>query len=94
MSRYKNGVRELKAVVLAVNTNKDVNKYRSIGDKDACINAIAAIVLPNNDDIKRVYERYFDVIPFLKRMVDEYWSELQENPLASSGPIELQIEKM
>ena len=94
LSRYKNGVRELQAVVLAINTNEDVNKYRSIGDKDACVNAIAAIILPDNDNMKRVYERYFDIIPFLKQMLDEYWSELQENPLTPSGPIELQIEKM
>ncbi len=94
LSRYKNGVRELKAVVLAINTSEDVNKYRIIGDTEACINAIAAIILPINDNMKRVYERYFDLIPFLKRMVDEYWIELQENPLTPSGPIELQIEKM
>lgn len=94
LSRYKNGVRELQAVVLAINTNEDVNKYRSIGDKEACVNAIAAIILPDNDNMKRVYERYFDIIPFLKQMLDEYWSELQENPLTPSGPIELQIEKM
>ena len=94
LSRYKNGVRELQAVVLAINTNEDVNKYRSIGDKEACVNAIAAIILPDNDNMKRVYERYFDLIPFLKQMLDEYWSELQENPLTPSGPIELQIEKM
>lgn len=94
LSRYKNGVRELKALVEAINTNEDINKYRILGDKDACINAIAAIVLPHNDNMKRVYERYFDIIPFLKRMVNEYWNELQENPLTSSGPIELQIEKM
>lgn len=94
LSRYKNGVRELQAVVMAINTNEDVNKYRSIGDKEACVNAIAAIILPDNDNMKRVYERYFDLIPFLKQMLDEYWSELQENPLTPSGPIELQIEKM
>ena len=94
LSRYKNGVRELQAVVLAINTNEDVNKYRSIGDKEACISAIAAIILPDNDNMKRVYERYFDIIPFLKQMLDEYWSELQANPLTPSGPIELQIEKM
>ena len=94
LSRYKNGVRELQAVVMAINTDEDVNKYRSIGDKEACVNAIAAIILPDNDNMKRVYERYFDLIPFLKQMLDEYWSELQENPLTPSGPIELQIEKM
>ena len=94
LSRYKNGVRELQAVVMAINTDEDVNKYRSIGDKEACVNAIAAIILPDNDNMKRVYERYFDIIPFLKQMLDEYWSELQENPLTPSGPIELQIEKM
>ena len=94
LSRYKNGVRELQAVVMAINTDDDVNKYRSIGDKEACVNAIAAIILPDNDNMKRVYERYFDIIPFLKQMLDEYWSELQENPLTPSGPIELQIEKM
>lgn len=94
LSRYKNGVRELQAVVMAINTDDDVNKYRSIGDKEACVNAIAAIILPDNDNMKRVYERYFDQIPFLKQMLDEYWCELQENPLTPSGPIELQIEKM
>lgn len=94
LSRYKNGVRELKAVVVAINTSEDVNKYRSLGDKEKCINAIAPIILPDNDNMKRVYERYFNLIPFLKRMLDEYWHELQENPLTPSGPIESQIEKM
>lgn len=94
LSRYKNGVRELKAVVVAINNSEEVNKYRSIGDKEGCINAIAAIILPDNDNMKRIYERYFVPIPFLKRMVDKYWSELQKNPLTPFGPIELQIEKM
>lgn len=94
LSRYKNGVRELQAVVMTINTNEDVNKYRSQGNNEACINAIAEILRPDNDYMKRVYDRYFNLIPFLKQMLEEYWRELQENPLNPSGPIELQIEKM
>lgn len=94
LSRFKNGVKELKALVNAVNTNEEVEKCRTNGDKEACIAAISSIILPTNDNTKKVYERYFNLIPFLKKLLEEYWNELKENPLTYPGPIASQIENL
>lgn len=93
LSRYKNGLNELKNIVIKVNSNVDVINYRKAGDKDACLAVMSSVVLPNSENA-RVYERYFELIPYLKRTIDAYWKELQADPLASPGEVEKKIEQM
>lgn len=92
--RYRNGVNELKSIVAKVNNDEGITMHRISGNKEACIAIMSSIVLPNNEDTKRIYERYFNLIPYLKQMIEEYWKELQENPLDFPGMTEQKIEQM
>lgn len=94
LSRYRNGVNELKSIVAKVNNDEGITMHRISGNKEACIAIMASIVLPNNEDTKRIYERYFNLIPYLKQMIEEYWKELQGNPLDFPGITEQKIEQM
>lgn len=93
LNRYKNGLNELKNIVTKVNSNVDVINYRKAADRDACLAVMSSIVQPN-DENARIYERYFELIPYLKRTIEAYWKELQADPLASPGEVEKKIEQM
>lgn len=95
LSRYRNGVLALKSIVDEVNSNAAVAKFITQGNREECLKAMAAIVLPDaNPAVKYVYERYFEPIPYLGKMVQAYWEELKESPLTHPGPIEKLIEQM
>ncbi len=94
LSRYRNGVNELKSIVAKVNNDEGITMHRISGNKEACIAIMSSIVLPNNEDTKRIYERYFNLIPYLKQMIEEYWKELQGNPIDFPGITEQKIEQM
>lgn len=95
LSRYRNGVVQLKSIVENVNTDAAVKRFRAEGNSEECIKAMAAIVLPEgNEVVQYVYERYFELIPYLGKMVQAYWEELKESPLTYPGPIEKLIEQM
>ena len=40
------------------------------------------------------YQRYFEVIPFLKKLLDDYWKELEENPLKTRTEAEEKIKQL
>lgn len=94
LSRYRNGVNELKSIVAKVNNDEGITMHRISGNKEACVAIMSSIVLPNNEDTKRIYERYFNLIPYLKQMIEEYWKELQGNPIDFPGITEQKIEQM
>ena len=95
LSRYRNGVIQLKSIVEKVNTDAAVKRFRAEGNLEECRKAMAAIVLPDgNEDVQYIYERYFALIPYLGKMVQDYWKELQESPLTYPGKTEKLIEQM
>lgn len=69
LSRFFGGINKLKEIV------KTVNSYRNQSDWDK--------IKAYRDKVKRSAEcqRYFEVIPFLKELLEEYWKELEEDPL-------------
>lgn len=69
LSRFFGGINKLKEIV------KTVNSYRNQSDWDK--------IKAYRDNVERSAEcqRYFEVIPFLKELLEEYWKELEENPL-------------
>lgn len=91
LSRYMMGVSELQAIVDNVNNDGEVIKYRAEGRKSESIDRISSIVKPTDEYAISVYKRYFSVIPYLKKMLESYWQELQAKPFDTPTPSEKQI---
>ncbi len=95
LSRYKNGVSALASIVTRINTDAAIVAFRAQKEKEKCLERILAIVNPEKDgETKRLYDRYFKHIPYLKGLFDAYIEELKANPLNAGGDIEKQIKTM
>lgn len=66
LSRFFGGINKLKEIV------KTVNSYRNQSDWDKYRTEVEG---------SADYQRYFEVIPFLKKLLKEYWEELKKDPL-------------
>lgn len=82
LSRFFGGINKLKKIV------KIVNGYRNQSDWDK------AIDYKNDVERSAEYQRYFEVIPFLKKLLKEYWEELKKNPLKTRTKAEEIIDQL
>lgn len=82
LSRFFGGINKLKEIV------KIVNGYRNQSDWDK------AIDYKNDVERSAEYQRYFEVIPFLKKLLKEYWEELKKNPLKTRTKAEEIIDQL
>ena len=98
LSRYAGGLRELKSIIYKINHDKDIQAYRSqknAQNKKDCVDKIRHyIILGENKDLELVYSRYFNLIPFLDKLVRRYWKELKANPFEVPTQTEQLIENM
>lgn len=69
LSRFFGGINKLKEIV------KTVNGYRNQSDWDKAIDYREKV------EKSAECQRYFEVIPFLKKLLEKYWKELEEDPL-------------
>lgn len=79
LSRFFGGINKLKEIV------KTVNSYRNQSDWDKYRTEVEG---------SADYQRYFEVIPFLKKLLKEYWEELKEDPLKTQTKAEEQITQL
>jgi len=84
LSRFFGGINELKEIV------KTANGYRNQSDWDKD----KAIAYREEVERSAEYQRYFEEIPFLKDLLEEYWKELEENPLKTLTKTEEEINKL
>lgn len=82
LSRFFGGINKLKEIV------KIVNGYRNQSDWDK------AIDYKNDVERSAEYQRYFEVILFLKKLLKEYWEELKKNPLKTRTKAEEIIDQL
>lgn len=82
LSRFFGGINKLKEIV------KTVNSYRNQSDWDK--------IKAYRDEVERSAEsqRYFEVIPFLKDLLEKYWKKLEEDPLKTLTEAEEKINKL
>lgn len=78
LSRYGNGIAVLQDIVKAVNSSGKREEYS--GDKRKCIDALNSIVFSKKQKDVENRHRYFDMIPQLKKLLNDYWIDLQKNP--------------
>ena len=84
LSRYNNGIKELKKIVEEINKNKEIAQLRAekkSGTERECINMMKPYVIPEKgSEQEKIYLRYFITIPYLQKLLKDYWSELKKNP--------------
>ena len=93
LSRYAGGIRELQSIVQQVNSDQTIQNGRVSRNKDVCIDQIRLIVTRQADN-EAVFSRYFDMIPYLDKLLQDYWTELRRNPLAKSTTTEKIINQL
>lgn len=79
LSRFFGGINKLKEIV------KTVNSYRNQSDRDKYRTEVES---------SADYQRYFEVIPFLKDLLEKYWKKLEEDPLKTLTEAEEKINKL
>ena len=89
LSRYRGGVVALKELIAKVNSDDEVRRCRDGHDKAGCIEAIGALVNARDEATTYVRERYFEMIPYLGKLLQDYWDAVQEDPLTTSRAEEL-----
>lgn len=82
LSRFFGGINKLKEIV------KTVNGYRNQSDWDKAIDYREKV------EKSAECQRYFEVIPFLKDLLDEYWKELEKDPLKTQTKAEETIDQL
>jgi hypothetical protein len=92
LSRYASGVAELYKIVESINNDTKIIELRKVGNSEECIKMMM-LYIKKNDNNKRVFERYFETIPYLNDLRVQYWDELQANPIDTTN-IENEIIKL
>ena len=84
LSRYNSGIRELKKIVEEINNDEDIVRIRSERKsslKRDCLDLIKRYIIPKEGcEYFRIYQRYFLMIPYLEKLLKDYWNELKKNP--------------
>lgn len=84
LSRFNSGIKELKKIVEEINKNEDIVRIRSerkFSSKRDCLDLIKWYVIPEEGSEKdKIYQRYFMMIPYLEKLLQDYWNELKKNP--------------
>ena len=93
LSRYSlGGVTELHKIVTDINNDPRIIELRDKGDREECIK-LMMLYIEKNDNNKRAFERYFEVVPYFDNLRIKYWEELQANPIDTTS-IENEIIKL
>lgn len=82
LSRFNSGIKELKKIVENINTDDRIVQIRSERKlKRDCLELIKCYIIPEEgSEQDKIYQRYFMMIPYLKKLLKDYWNELKKNP--------------
>jgi len=84
LSRFNSGIKELKKIVEGINNNEDIVLIRSekkSSSKKNCLDLIRGYIIPTEgSEQENIYQRYFMMIPYLEKLLKDYWNELKRNP--------------
>lgn len=91
LSRIAGGIRNLRDIV-EITKGKIAKLPESESKGKECLKVIRYY----RDEVERSakYQRYFEVIPFLRELLEEYWKELEEDPLKTQTKAEEKINKL
>lgn len=87
LSRFESGMRVLKNTITEINADKQIKELRArandAANKEKLCRLILPYVSPNEQESPerfKKHKRYFDVIPYLKKLLINYWEEINANP--------------
>ena len=85
LSRFFNGLKCLQEIVNNVNKDTEISQLRANkkdSEKGRCKTLMQKYILPGNtgSEQEKKYERYLKMIPYLEKLLKDYWNELQQNP--------------
>lgn len=91
LSRIAGGIRNLRDIV-EITKGKIAKLPESESKGKECLKVIRYY----RDEVERSakYQRYFEVIPFLRELLEEYWKELEEDPLKTQTKAEEKINQL
>lgn len=91
LSRVAGGIRNLRDIVATAKVKIANHLESELKGKD-CLEVISKYRKEVEESAK--YQRYFEVIPFLKELLKEYWTELEKDPLKTRTEAEEKIDKL
>ncbi len=100
LSRYQVGLRRLKELVEKVNSDGDIKTYRNNRKKNKTAetknyeNTLESILESNDAASIEVRKKYFEMVPFLGRLLGDYLQELKQSPYNVPTPTEERIINM
>ena len=91
LSRIAGGIRNLRDIV---ETTK--GKIADLPESESKGKECLKVISDYRKEVEKSpkYQRYFEVIPFLKDLLKKYWEELEEDPLKTLTEAEKKIDKL
>lgn len=91
LSRIAGGIRNLRGIVETA--KEKIAKFPESESKGKeCLEEISKY--RNKVEESAEYQRYFEIIPFLKDLLEKYWKELEKDPLKTRTKAEEKINKL
>lgn len=91
LSRIAGGIRNLRGIVETAK-EKIAKLPESESKGKECLEELSKY--RNKVEESAEYQRYFEIIPFLKDLLDEYWKELEKDPLKKLTETEKKINQL
>lgn len=91
LSRIAGGIRNLRGIVETAK-EKIAKLPESESKGKECLEEISKY--RNKVEESAEYQRYFEIIPFLKDLLEKYWKELEKDPLKTRTKAEEKINKL
>ena len=94
LSRIAGGIRYLRDIVDIVENAKV--KIANLPESESKGKECLEVIRYYRQDVEKSakYQRYFEVIPFLKKLLEEYWKELEKDPLKTQTKTEEKINQL
>lgn len=94
MSRYPNGIGQLRALIGRVNNDPAVIDCRERRDAAGCREAICRIIDADDEETTKVRERYCGHVPYLGYLLQEYRDCIWYDPLMTPNRAEKLIDEL
>ena len=88
LSRFKGGMKALKKIIVDINSDKQIVSMRSVSNnrsnRTQLLNLMKPYIIPEaGTERKEKFERYFKMVPFLEKLLKQYWNEIKSNPFST-----------
>lgn len=97
LSRFKDGMIALQKIIYGINADQEIAKLRESGDrnqKSRLVQLVKPYVIPEaGTERHNNQERFFNMVPYLGKMLRNYWNEISKDPFLVPTKTEEEILK-